>query len=92
MLLRGCRISVFSPLPKNENSKIRKILQKRHNTLILECSFKTSTNIIQIISKSKWLYHITDHIAGICLLRGFGFSIFIKLSPFLLISIVTLKN
>ena len=40
MLLRDCRVSVFSPLPKNENSEVRKILRKRHNTLILDAASK----------------------------------------------------
>ena len=40
MLLRDCRVSVFSPLPKSENSEVRKILQKRHNTLILDPASK----------------------------------------------------
>ena len=41
-IFRDFRVFVLSPIPKNENSEITEILQKRYNTKITECSLKNS--------------------------------------------------
>ena len=39
-IFREFRVFVLSPTPKNENSEITEILQKRQNTEMWECRFK----------------------------------------------------
>ena len=38
-IFRDFRVFALSPIPKNKNSEITEILQKRHETEILEFSF-----------------------------------------------------
>ena len=47
-IFRDFRVFVLSPIPKNENSEITEILQKRYNTKITECSLKNSWDVLQI--------------------------------------------
>ena len=49
-IFRDFRVFVLRPIPKNENSEIFEILQKRHNTVIWECRFRNSWNAVQITS------------------------------------------
>ena len=74
IILGNFRVSVFSFMPKNENSETTKILQKRLNTVMLECSLKNSCNTVQITSKSKWFSQLTNHRGSICLPRTLGQS------------------
>ena len=53
-IFRDLRVFVLSPIPKNENSEITEILQKRHNTEIRECSLKNSLDVLQITNKSQY--------------------------------------
>lgn len=48
MILPDLRVFISSPIPKNEDSKIREILQKYRNTVTLECTFKT----VELLFKS----------------------------------------
>ena len=41
------QVFVLRPIPKNENMEITEILQKRRDTEIWECSFKSSSNVLQ---------------------------------------------
>ena len=51
------RVFVFSPTLKNENSEVREIFQKQHNTVIWGCSFKT----LEICSNDIKLKIIQPH-------------------------------
>ena len=53
MILPDLRVFISSPIPKNEDSKIREILQKHRNTVTLECTFKNSWITVQITSKPQ---------------------------------------
>ena len=41
-IFRDFQVFVLNPVPKNKNSEIKKILQKRRITDVLEYSFKSS--------------------------------------------------
>ena len=60
-VFRDFQVFVLSPTPKNENSEVTEILQKHHNTVILECSFKT----LEICSNDIKLKMIQPH-CGSC--------------------------
>ena len=77
---RDFRVFILRPIPKNKSSEITEILQKRHNTVIWERSFKNSWNAVQMTSFSKWFSHIAIHVSYLCLLRASDPSRFIKLS------------
>ena len=47
------RVFVLSSIPKYENPGIVEMLQKRYNTEIRKCTFKNSSNALQITSTSK---------------------------------------
>ena len=49
---------------------------------MLECSFKSNWNTVQMTSNSKSFCHIANHVAGIWVLIVFGPYGFFKLSPF----------
>ena len=85
-----CDLQVFvlSSIPKYENSGIAEMLQKRYNTEIRKCTFKNSSNALQITSTSKWFSHISNQVAGICLLRASNPTRFIELSSLLFISVL----
>ena len=89
------RVFVLSPIPKNEHSEMTEILQKCHDTVIWERSFKISWNAVQMTSFSKWFSHIAIHVSYFCLLRASGPSGSIELSLllfFLFISVFTLRK
>ena len=81
-IFRDFRVFVLSPTPKNENSEITEILQKRQNTEMWECSFKSNWNAVQITSNSKPFCHVANHVLGILVLKSFGSTGFFNLSPF----------
>lgn len=83
------RVFVLSPKPRNENSEIAEILQKRHGTKIsesLEC-----WNATQMTSNSKRFIDITNLVTGSCFLELLTPSRFIKFSLLLSISVFTFK-
>ena len=82
------RVFVLSSIPKYENPGIVEMLQKRYNTEIRKCTFKNSSNALQITSTSKWFSHISNQVAGICLLRASNPTRFIELSSLLFISVL----
>ena len=90
-IFRDFQVFVLSLIPKNENSGITEILQKRHNTERGECSFKNNWNTVQTTPFSKWFSHIA-HAAGIWVLKAFDPSGYIKLNPFLFMSVLALKQ
>ena len=83
------RVLVLSPIPKNENSETH---QKPRNTEIWVRNFKNPRNIVQITSKLQWFSHIANHAAATWVLKAIDPSEYIKLSLFLFMSVLTLKQ
>ena len=91
-IFRDFWVFVLRGMPKNENSEISEILQKRHNTVIWEWSCKSSWNAVQMTSFSKWFNPIDIHGSYFCLLKASNPSRFMKLSAFLFILVLALKK
>ena len=89
MIFRSFWVFVLSPIPKNENSEITETHQKPQNTEMWVHNFKNSRNIVQITSKLQWFSYIANHATANWVLKAFNSSEYIKLSPFLFMSVLT---
>ena len=92
MIFRSFRVFVLSPIPKNENLEITETHQKPRNTDLWVRNFKNPRNIAQITSKLKWFSHVANHAAAIWIFKAFDTSEYIKLSSFLFMSVLILKQ
>ena len=92
MIFRSFRVFILSPIPKNENSEITETHQKLRKTKTCVRNFKNPRNIVQITSKLQWFSHIANHAAATWVLKAIDPSEYIKLSLFLFMSVLTLKQ
>ena len=83
-IFRDFRVFVLSSIPKNENSEIKEIPQRGHNTEMWKCIFKSSWNAVQMASNSKSFNYVANLVAGIWGLKAFNACGYINLIPFLL--------
>ena len=92
MIFHSFWVFVLTPIPKNENLQIVETHQKPQNTEIWVRNFKNPRNIVQITSKLQWFSRIVNHAAAIWVLKAFDPSEYIKLSLFLFMSVLILKQ
>ena len=92
MIFRSFLVFVLNPIPRNENSKITETYEKPKNAEIWVRNFKNPWNAVQITSNLLWINHIANHTAAIWVLKAFDTSEYIKLSPFLFISVLTFNK
>ena len=91
-IFRDFRVFVLCPIPKNENSEILEIHQNLQNTEMWVCNFRNFLNTVQTTSISKWSSHVANHVAAEWVLKAFEPSEYIKLNPFLFMSVLILKQ